>query len=86
MLFLAPWILAHFWPASTLLRGPLALATLSIPEIDPQIWECWDYADEDYLDKIIPYDGFLISNVSVTYDDFREFYTSDRIPYVWTLP
>ena len=27
----------HFWPASTLLRGHLALATLSPPETDPQI-------------------------------------------------
>ena len=28
----------------------------------------------------------LVSNVSMTYDGFREFYTSDRIPYVWALP
>ena len=34
LLFHAPLILTHFWPASTLLRGHLALATLSPPETD----------------------------------------------------
>ena len=29
LLFHAPLVLTHFWPASTLLRGHLALATLS---------------------------------------------------------
>ena len=38
LLFHAPLILTHLWPASTLLRGDLALATLSPPEIDPQIF------------------------------------------------
>ena len=45
--------LIHFWPASTLLRGHLALATLSPPETDPQILEHWGYADEDHLGKYI---------------------------------
>ena len=51
LLFHAPLILIHFWPASTLLRGHLALATLSPPETDPQILEHWGYADEDHLSK-----------------------------------
>ena len=51
LLFYAPMILTHFWPASTLLRGHLALATLSPLETDPQILERWGYADEDHLGK-----------------------------------
>ena len=43
----------HFWPASTLLRGLLALATLSPPETDPQILERWGCADEVHLGKKI---------------------------------
>ena len=43
--------LEHFWPASTLLHGHLALATLSLPETDPQILEHWGYAHEAHLDK-----------------------------------
>ena len=53
LLFDAPLILTHFWPASTLLRGHLALATLSLPETDPQILERWVYADEVHLCKYI---------------------------------
>ena len=52
-LFLAPLILTRFWPASTLLRGHLALATLSPPETDPQILERWGCADEVHLGKYI---------------------------------
>ena len=48
----------HFWPASTLFHGHLALATLSFPETDPQFLEHWGHADEDHLSKIIPSDGF----------------------------
>ena len=51
LLFGAPLILTHFWPASTLLRGHLAPATLSPLVNDPQILERWDYAHEVYLDK-----------------------------------
>ena len=51
LLFLAPSILTHFWPDSTLLRGHPALATLSPPETDPQILERWGYADEVHLGK-----------------------------------
>ena len=51
LLFHAPLISKRFWPASTLLRGHLALATLSPREIDPQILERWGYADEVHLGK-----------------------------------
>ena len=49
--FHAPFILTHFWPASTLLHRHIALATLSLPETDPQILEHWGCADEDHLGK-----------------------------------
>ena len=52
LLFDAPLISTHFWPASTLLRGHLALATLSpLRETDPQILERWGYAGEVHLGK-----------------------------------
>ena len=51
LLFGAPLILTLFWPASTLLRGHLALATLSPPETDAQILERWGCADEVHLGK-----------------------------------
>ena len=51
--FDAPWILTHFWPASTLLRGHLALATLSPLETDPQVLERWGCADDFHMDKYI---------------------------------
>ena len=41
----------HFCPASTLLRGHLTLATLSLHVNDPQILEHWGYALEVHLDK-----------------------------------
>ena len=53
LLFLAPFILIHFWPASTLLRGHLTLATLSLLVNDPQILERWGCADEVHLGKYI---------------------------------
>ena len=58
LLFDAPLILTHFWPASTLLRGHLALATLSPPENDPQNLERWGYAHEVHLDKCNRGEGF----------------------------
>ena len=51
LLFGAPLILTHFWPASTLLREHIALAILSLLKTDPQILEHWGYADEDHLGK-----------------------------------
>ena len=53
LLFLAPLILTLFWPASMLLRGHLALATLSPPETNPQILERWGCAHEVHLGKYI---------------------------------
>ena len=53
LLFHAPLILTHFWPASTLLHGHIALAIPSPLEIDPQILERWGYADEVHLGKYI---------------------------------
>ena len=52
-LFHAPLLLTLFWPASTLLHGHLALATLSPLETDPQILERWGYAHEAHLVKYI---------------------------------
>ena len=50
MLFYVSHLISeYFWPASTLLHGHLALATLSLPETDPQILEHWGYADEVHL-------------------------------------
>ena len=51
LLFHAPLISTHVWPASTLLHGHIALATLSPPVTDPQILEHWGYADEARLGK-----------------------------------
>ena len=53
LLSLAPLILTRFWPASTLLRGHLALATLSPTKTDPQILDRWGCADEVHLGKYI---------------------------------
>ena len=53
LFFHAPLILTLFWPASTLLCGHLALATLSPLETDPQILERWGYAHEVHLGKYI---------------------------------
>ena len=58
LLCFSPLILEHFWPASTLLHGHLALATLSPPETDPQILELWGYADEVHPGQINPSEGF----------------------------
>ena len=53
LLFHAPFILTHCCAASTLLRGHLALDTLSPLETDPQILERWGYADEVHLGEYI---------------------------------
>ena len=53
-----PFIFTHFWPASTLLRGHLALATLSPPETDSQILERWGCADGGFAGQINPSEGF----------------------------
>ena len=51
LLCFSPLILTHIWPASTLVHGHIALATLSPPETDPQNLERWGYTDEDHLGK-----------------------------------
>ena len=42
-----------FGQPPTPLYGHLALATLSLPETDPQILEHWSYAHEVHLDKYV---------------------------------
>ena len=76
LLFHAPLILTHFWPASTLLRGHLTLATLSPLETDPQILERWGYAHEVHLDKCNRAKEF-VSNFGVTCNSLCEFHTLD---------
>ena len=80
LLFHAPLILTHFWPASTLLRGHLALATLSPLEIGPQIMERWGYADEVSERRI------LVSNFGMTCNSLCEFHTLDWLRHVGVLP
>ena len=63
LLFHALLFLTHFWPASMLLHGHLALATLSPPEIDPQILERWGYAHERRI---------LVSNFGMTCNSLCE--------------
>ena len=58
LLFHAPLLLTHFWPASTLLRGHLALASLSLLVNDPQILERWSYADGGSPGQISLSEGF----------------------------
>ena len=53
LLFHARLNVTRFWPASTMLRGHLALATLSLLVNDPQIMEHWGCADEVHLGKNI---------------------------------
>ena len=64
-----------------LLQGHLALATLSLPETDPQISEHWVYADEDHLGKSFQAMDF-VSNFCVMCNGFREFYTLDWFLHV----
>ena len=77
LLFLALLLFINFWPTSTLLRGHLALATLSPPETDPQILERWGCAEEVHQGKYIREKDF-----SVTCNSFREFHTLDWFLHV----
>ena len=85
LLFDAPLISEHFWPASTLLRGHLAPATLSLPETDPQILEHWCYAHEVHLGKSVRAKD-LVSNFSVTRNSLCECHTLDWFRHVIALP
>ena len=60
LLCFSPLISTRFLPASTMLRGHLALATLSLPETDYQILERWGYADEVHLGKSIRAKDFVV--------------------------
>ena len=53
LLCFSPLIFVHFWPASTLLHGHLALVIPSLPETDPHFLERWGCADEVHLGKKI---------------------------------
>ena len=53
VLCVSPLISEHFWPASTLFHGHIALAIPTPPETDPQILERWCCADEVHLGKSI---------------------------------
>ena len=77
-----PYILMHFWPASTLLRGHLVLATLSPPETDPQFLERWCCADEVHTWANQSERRFLVSNVCVTCNGIREILTLDWFLHV----
>ena len=57
-MYVSPQASGYFWPASTLLREPIVLAMLSLPETDPQILGHWGYADEDHLGKSFQAIGF----------------------------
>ena len=79
-------ILTHFSTASTLLRRHLTLATLSLPEIDPQILERWGYADEVHQGKYISDRRIFVSNFSVTRNSLRELSTLDWSLQICALP
>ena len=55
----SPSILWYFWPTSTLLHGPIALAIPSLPETDPKNLEHWGYAHEVHLGKSFQADSCL---------------------------
>ena len=83
--YVSPLIFGHFWPASTLLHGHIALAIPSLLETDPQILGIgvalmkitWANHSKRWI---------FVSNVSMTYHGFSESNTSDWFPYVWALP
>ena len=74
------WFLS-IGPASTLLGGHLALATLSPPETDPQILERWGCADEVHLGKYIRTKDFGLE-FSVTCNSICEFHMLDWFLHV----
>ena len=85
LLFHAPLISRHFWPASTLLRGHLALATLSLLVNDPQISERWACAREVHLDKCNRVKDFGLE-FGMTCNSLCELHTLDRVRHVSALP
>ena len=81
LFYVAPLSLEYFWSASTLLHGHIALATLSLPETDPQILEHWGYADEVHLGKSFQAMDFGLGCQARRTTTLVNF-TSDRFPYV----
>ena len=81
LLFHAPLILTHFWPGSTLLHGHLALATLSLPETDPQnLEQCvtlMRFTWANHSERRI-----LVSNVCVMQYGFSDLNTLDWFLHV----
>ena len=85
LLFHAPLTLTHFWPASTLLRGHLALATLSPLETDPQILERWATLMRLTWANISER-RILVSNFGLTRNSLCELHTLDSLRHVCALP
>ena len=78
LLYFSPLISKYFWPASTLLRGHIALAILSLLETDLKFWRIkWANHSKRWI---------LVSSVSMTYHGYSELNTSDWLQYVWALP
>ena len=86
LLFGAPLILIHFWSASTLLRGHLALATLSLLVNDPQILEHWGHTLMRFTWTNVTKRGILVLNFGVTCNSLRELHTLDWSRHVSALP
>ena len=70
--------------SNTLIRGHLALATLSPLETDPQTLERWGYADEVHLGKCIRARDFGLE-FQCDVQNFSEFYTLDWSLHVCAL-
>ena len=79
--FVFPFILIHFWPASTLLHGHIALSWDRSSNFGALGIRWWGSPGANHSERRI-----LVSNVSMTYDGFSELNTSDWFPYVWALP
>ena len=86
LLFHAPLFLTLFWPASTLLRGHLALATLSPLETDPQNFGALGPTLMRFTWANITERRILVSNFRMTRNSLCELRTSDWLPHVCALP
>ena len=86
LLFHALSFQTDFWPASTLLRGHLALATVSLLVNDPQILERWGYAHEVHLDKCNRAKGFGLEFWYDVQYSLCELHTLDWLRHVSALP
>ena len=66
LFYFSPLASGYILSFSTTVHGHIALATLSLPETDPQILEHWGYADEDHLGK-----SFQAMDFGLEYRVFR---------------